>query len=55
MRDLDRALPVYIQTWEKQLELVLFPSQMAAYSLGVLGVLGAMLSITGIFGMAPTR
>jgi ABC-type antimicrobial peptide transport system permease subunit len=30
----------------------LFASRMATVSLGVLGVLGAMLSITGIFGMA---
>jgi predicted permease len=52
MRELDRALPVYMQTWEKQLDLVLFPSQIAAYALGVLGVLGAMLSVTGVFGIA---
>jgi ABC-type antimicrobial peptide transport system permease subunit len=30
----------------------LFPSRMAALSLGVLGVIGAMLAATGIFGMA---
>jgi ABC-type antimicrobial peptide transport system permease subunit len=30
----------------------LFPSRMATLSLGVLGVMGAVLSITGIFGMA---
>ena len=30
----------------------LFPSRMAALSLGVLGVMGAMLSITGVFGLA---
>ena len=31
---------------------VLFASRMATVSLGVLGAMGAMLSITGIFGMA---
>ena len=31
---------------------VLFAPRMATLSLGVLGVMGAMLSITGIFGMA---
>ena len=31
---------------------MLFPSRMATVSLGVLGVMGAMLSVTGIFGMA---
>ena len=30
----------------------MFPSRMATVSLGVLGIMGAMLSITGIFGMA---
>src|SRR5437667_2703328 len=30
----------------------LFPSRMAALSLGVIGVMGALLSVTGIFGMA---
>ena len=30
----------------------MFPSRMATVSLGVLGLMGAMLSITGIFGMA---
>ena len=30
----------------------LFASRMAAMSLGVLGIMGAILSITGIFGMA---
>ena len=29
-----------------------FASRMAAFSLGVLGLMGAILSITGIFGMA---
>src|SRR5262249_37880273 len=52
MRDLDRGLPVYISTWNKELDLVLFPARVATIALGVLGVMGAMLSITGIFGMA---
>jgi predicted permease len=52
MRELDEGLPVTITTWKAVLSLVLFPSQMATVSLGVLGMMGAMLSITGIFGMA---
>ena len=52
MRELDEGLPVTISTWKTVLSLVLFPSQMATVSLGVLGIMGAMLSITGIFGMA---
>ena len=52
LRALDRGLPVDISTWNKELEFALFPARAATLSLGVLGVIGAMLSITGIFGMA---
>jgi ABC-type antimicrobial peptide transport system permease subunit len=52
LRELDAGLPVTITTWKTVLSLVQFPSQMATVSLGVLGMMGAMLSITGIFGMA---
>ena len=52
IRDLDAGLPLYIEPCNKELDNVLFPSRMAAMSLGVLGMMGAMLSITGIFGMA---
>ena len=53
LRDLDRSLPAYIETWNKQLDdFALFPAHAATISLGVLGVMGALLSITGIFGMA---
>src|SRR5262249_18950323 len=38
--------------WESELSGALFASRMAAMSLGVLGMMGALLSITGIFGMA---
>jgi ABC-type antimicrobial peptide transport system permease subunit len=52
LRDLDRGLPVDIETWTTLLQTVLFPAQMATMALGVMGTLGAMLAITGIFGMA---
>jgi ABC-type antimicrobial peptide transport system permease subunit len=52
LRDLDARLPVYIQTWVKELDHPLFAPRMATLSLGVLGMMGAMLSITGVFGMA---
>jgi predicted permease len=52
LRGLDRGLPFFIQTWNEQLTLALFPSRVGTVSLGVLGLMGAMLSITGIFGMA---
>ena len=52
IRGLDSGLPLYIQTWNKELDVALFAPRMATVSLGVLGVMGAMLSVTGIFGMA---
>jgi ABC-type antimicrobial peptide transport system permease subunit len=45
-------MPVIIETRQKPLEITLFPPRMATISLGVLGLMGGMLSITGIFGMA---
>ena len=52
LRQLDAALPVYIETRYKSLDAFLLGPRMATLSLGVLGMMGAMLSITGIFGMA---
>jgi predicted permease len=52
LSELDTGLPADIDTWSDQLKVVLFPSRVATVALGVLGLMGAMLSITGIFGMA---
>ena len=52
LRRLDAGMPVIISTREKPLEITLFGPRMATVALGVLGLMGAMLSITGIFGMA---
>lgn len=52
MRGLDPGLPFTIKTWYKELDSILFPARVATMSLGVLGGLGAMLAVTGIFGMA---
>ena len=52
IHQLDAGLPVETQTWTNLLEPVMFPSRMATLALGVMGALGAMLSVTGIFGMA---
>ncbi len=49
---LDAGLPVFVETWDKEMDTTLFAPRMATISLGVLGLMGAMLSITGIFGMA---
>jgi predicted permease len=52
LHELDRGLPVDIQTWNTMLDVALFPARVATGALGVLGVMGGILSITGIFGMA---
>jgi macrolide transport system ATP-binding/permease protein len=52
LHDLDEGLPVNIQTWTQLMTAVLFPARIATVALGILGMMGAMLSITGIFGMA---
>ncbi len=52
LRELDAGLPILIETRQGPMGTLLFGPQMATISLGVLGVMGAMLSITGIFGMA---
>jgi predicted permease len=52
VQNLDAGLPFTLHTWPHELESALFPSRMATLALGVMGTLGAMLSITGIFGMA---
>ena len=52
LRELDAGLLFDIKTWNRMLDTVLFPSRVATMALGVLGGMGAMLSITGIFGMA---
>jgi predicted permease len=52
LRALDSGLPVDTKTWNELLAVVLFPSRVATVALGVMGMIGAMLSITGIFGMA---
>lgn len=49
---MDSGLPVETSTWASKLDIVLFPARVATMALGVLGIMGAVLSITGIFAMA---
>lgn len=49
---LDPNVPFTIHTWPDGLAFVLFPARVATAALGVMGLLAAMLAITGIFGMA---
>jgi predicted permease len=48
----DPSLPFTFRTWPDDLALVLFPARVATASLGVMGLLAAMLAVTGVFGMA---
>jgi predicted permease len=52
LRQLDAGLPLIIETRGKTLDLLMFGPRMATVALGILGIMGALLSITGIFGMA---
>jgi len=52
IRGLDPSLPFDIKTWNSELDSALFAARVATVSLGVLGLMGAMLAVTGIFGMA---
>ncbi len=52
LRKLDAGLLVDIQSWNQLLEVVQFPAKVATMALGVLGLMGAVLSITAIFGTA---
>ena len=52
LRQLDDGLPVDLETRYDEMIGVLFPAQMATLTLGIMGGMGAMLAITGIFGIA---
>jgi predicted permease len=49
---IDSSLPFTIEPWTTGLALSLFPARVATAALGVMGLLAAMLAITGVFGMA---
>jgi predicted permease len=44
--------PITVQNWSDTLQGELFPARAATVALGVMGLLAAMLAVTGIFGMA---
>jgi predicted permease len=52
LRELDQGLDFEVQEWNADLEGVRFPARVATSTLGVMGGIGAILAITGIFGMA---
>jgi predicted permease len=52
LRAIDAGLPVDLQTWGGLLTVVLFPARVASMALSALGIIGGLLSLTGIFAMA---
>ncbi len=52
LASLDPGLPMLIETWPDAMDSALFAARAATIALGVMGLLGAMLAVTGIFGMA---
>ena len=49
---IEPGMPLVIHTWEDALSNMLFPARAATVALGTMGLLAAMLAVTGIFGMA---
>ena len=45
-------VPITVESWPDSLADELFPARAATVALGVMGLLAAMLAVTGIFGMA---
>jgi predicted permease len=52
LKSIDSSLPFTLHSWSDELALVLFPARVATAALGVMGLLAAMLAVTGVFGMA---
>jgi predicted permease len=52
LRQLEPNAEIRVRSWCDALGPVLFPARAAALSLGVLGLFGALLAVTGIFGIA---
>jgi predicted permease len=52
LRGLEPDAQIKVQSWSEALGGMLFPARAATASLGVIGLLGAMLAVTGMFGMA---
>ena len=52
LHGLDSGLPLTIKTWTEEMDSALFAARVASVALGVMGLLGAMLAVTGVFGMA---
>jgi predicted permease len=52
LSDLQPNAPITVQSWPDAMGGALFPARAAAVALGVMGLLAAMVAVTGIFGLA---
>jgi len=52
LHGMDSGLPFVIRTWAEEMNTALFAARVSTVALGILGLLGATLAVTGIFGMA---
>lgn len=52
LHGIEPNVPITVQNWSDALASELFPVRAATVALGIMGLLAAMLAITGIFGMA---
>jgi len=52
LSNIDRNLPLTLHGWPDALDLAFFPARAATAALGIMGLLAAMLAITGTFGVA---
>jgi predicted permease len=52
MSSLEPDVPVNAQPWGNVVDRSLMPARVATVMLGVMGVIAAMLAVTGVFGMA---
>jgi len=52
LKDVEPGAPFAVQSWADAVDLSMVPTRAAAVVLGVMGLLAAMLAVTGIFGMA---
>jgi hypothetical protein len=52
LSSMDPNVPITVHSWSDSLAGELFPARAATVALSVMGLLAAMLAVTGIFGMA---
>ncbi len=52
LASVDSSLPFTLHSWSDELALALFPARVATAALGVMGLIAALLAVTGVFGMS---